>query len=59
MRTLYVIASGIWKGAKWVWIAIVVAILVGVASTLISGKGNFVKSVFLPLIWFHNLVRSN
>ncbi len=31
MRTLYVIAGGIWQGAKWVWTAIVVAILVGVA----------------------------
>jgi len=54
MRTLYVIAGGIWKGAKWVWIAIVVAILVGVASTLISGdKGNFVKSAFNGIVnWF-------
>lgn len=57
MRTLYVIAGGIWKGAKWVWIAIVVAIFVGVASTLISGdKGNFVKSVFNGIVnWFTTL----
>jgi len=57
MRTLYVIASGIWKGAKWVWTAIVVAILVGVSSTLISGdKGNFVKSVFNGIVnWFTTL----
>ncbi len=57
MRTLYVIASGIWKGAKWVWTAIVVAILVGVSSTLISGdKGNFVKSAFNGIVnWFTTL----
>src|SRR6266581_2509870 len=55
MRTLYVIAGGIWQGAKWVWTAIVVAILVGVASTLISGEtGKVVTSVFAAMIeWFH------
>ena len=55
MCTLYVIASGIWQGAKWVWTAIVVAILVGVATTLISGdQGAFVKSAFIGIInWFH------
>src|SRR6266487_3246952 len=54
MRTLYVIAGGIWQGAKWVWTVIVVAILVSVASTLISGdKGAFVKSVFIEIVnWF-------
>jgi hypothetical protein len=54
MRTLYVIASGVWKGAKWVWTAIVVAILVNVASTLIpGGKDNFVHSIFNGIIsWF-------
>ena len=55
MRTFYVIASTIWKGAKWVWTAIVVAIFVSVASTLISGDaGNIVKSAFGNIIdWFH------
>ncbi len=54
MRTLYVIASAIWQGAKWVWTAIVVAILVGVGSTLISGESsNIVKSAFVAIInWF-------
>src|SRR5947209_2486794 len=55
MRTLYLIASGIWQGAKWVWTAIVIAILVSVASTLISGDaGNIVKSASVAIIgWFH------
>src|SRR6266498_3126511 len=54
MCTLYVMASGIWQGAKWVWTAIVVAIFVGVASPLISGdKGAFVKSAFIGIVnWF-------
>ena len=55
MRALYVIANGIWKGAKWVWTAIVVAVLVGVASTLISGQAkDVVGSTFSGIVnWFH------
>jgi hypothetical protein len=55
MRTLYVIASGIWRGAKWVWTAIVVAILVSVASALISGPAKaVVESTSSRIIdWFH------
>ncbi len=54
MRTLYVIAAGIWKGAKWVWTAIVVVILVGVASTLITAQAkDFVGSTFNEIVnWF-------
>ena len=57
MRTLYIIASGIWKGAKWVWTAIVVVVLVGVASSLISGPAkDFVGSTFSRIVdWFHVL----
>jgi len=42
MKTLYTIAKGIWRAAKWIWTAIVVAILVSVASTLL---GTDVKNV--------------
>src|SRR5947207_1187960 len=54
MRALYVIASGIWQGAKWVWTAIVVAILVSVASAIIPGETNkVVSSVAATIIaWF-------
>jgi NACHT domain len=54
MRTLYVIASGIWKAAKWVWTAIIVAILVSVASAIIPGEtGKVVSSVAGTIIaWF-------
>ncbi len=54
MRTLYVIAGGIWKGAKWVWTVIVVAILVSVASALISGPAKgVVESAFNGIVnWF-------
>jgi hypothetical protein len=57
MRTLYIIASGIWKGAKWVWTAIVVVVLVGVASTLISGQAkDFFGTTFSRIVdWFHIL----
>ena len=55
MRTLYVIAKGIWQGAKWVWTAIVVAILVSVASAIIPGETNkVVNSVAATIIlWIH------
>lgn len=36
MGTLYMIAKGIWRAAKWVWTAVVVAILVSVASTFLG-----------------------
>jgi hypothetical protein len=54
MRALYVIASGIWQGAKWVWTAIVVAILVSVASAIIPGETDkVVSSVAATIIaWF-------
>src|SRR5438552_7694683 len=54
MRALYVIASGIWQGAKWVWTAIVVAILVSVASAIIPGETDkVVRSVAANIIaWF-------
>jgi hypothetical protein len=54
MRTLYVIASSIWQGAKWVWTAIVVAILVSVASAIIPGETDkVVRSVAANIIaWF-------
>src|SRR5215469_6440697 len=57
MRALYVIASVIWKGSKWVWTTIVVAILVGVATALIPGKASeFVGTIFSKLIeWLHIL----
>ena len=35
MSTLYIIAKGIWRIAKWVWTAIVVVILVSVASSIL------------------------
>ena len=38
MSTLYIIAKGIWRIAKWVWTAVVVVILVSVASTLLGGE---------------------
>jgi len=55
MRTFYAIASAIWKGAKWVWTAIVIVVLVGVATTLISGQASgVVGSTFSKIIdWFH------
>src|SRR2546423_1690185 len=45
----------IWKGAKWVWTAIVIVVLVGVATTLISGQASgVVGSTFSKIIdWFH------
>lgn len=54
MRTLYAIASAIWKGAKWVWTAIVVAIFVSVASAIIPGEtSKVVNSVAATIIvWF-------
>ncbi len=38
MDTLYTLANDIWKGAKWVWSAVVITILVGVATSLFAGE---------------------
>jgi hypothetical protein len=54
MRTLYVIAKGIWQGVKWIWTAIIIAILVSVAAAIIPGETDkVVRSVAATIIfWF-------
>jgi len=37
-KTWYALAHDVWQGAKWVWTAIVIAILVSVASSVFAGK---------------------
>ena len=55
MRTVYTISVLIWKIGKWVWTAVVVAIVVGVASTLFatSPEGFFGSAIVAVLQWFH------
>jgi hypothetical protein len=37
-KTWYPLAHDVWQGAKWVWTAIVIGILVSVASSVFAGK---------------------
>src|SRR6266571_1655097 len=37
-KTWYALAHDVWQGAKWVWTAIVIAIIVSVASSVFAGK---------------------
>ncbi len=54
--TWYTLAQSIWKGAKWVWSAVVIAILVGVAISLFAGKqGDAINSTIASIItWFRH-----
>ena len=55
MRTVYTISCLIWKIAKWVWSAVVVTIVVGVATSLFAGKSSdFVNTAAVAVFkWFH------
>ena len=48
MRTGYTKSCLIWKIAKWVWSAVVVTVVVGVATSLFAGKSSdFVNTLGL------------
>lgn len=55
MRIVYTSACYIWSVAKWIWSAVIVTILVGVAINLFSGsKANLAGSVFTAIKdWFN------
>ena len=55
MRTVYTISVLIWKIGKWVWTAIVVAIVVGAASSLFANSPEtfFGSATVAVLQWFH------
>ncbi len=55
MRIVYTSARYIWSVAKWIWSAVIVVILVGVAINLFSGsKENLFGSVFIAIKdWFN------
>jgi len=55
MRMVYTSARYIWSVAKWIWSAVIVVILVGVAINLFSGsKENLFGSVFIAIKdWFN------
>ena len=52
-KTWYTLAHDVWQGAKWVWIALVIAIGVSVASSVFTGKPNEVNNmtVVTVILW--------
>ncbi len=52
--TWYTLAQSIWKGAKWFWSAVIIAILVGVAISLFAGSQTAAVDSFLgsKITWF-------
>ena len=53
--TWYALARDIWQGAKWIWSAVVITILVGVAINLFAGtEGTALASLVLKFTaWLH------
>jgi hypothetical protein len=52
-KTWYTLARDVWQGAKWVWIALVIAIGVSVASSVFAGKQADVSNttVVAVILW--------
>ena len=52
-KTWYTLAHDVWQGAKWVWIALVIAIGVSVASSVFAGKQAEVSNmtVVAVILW--------
>lgn len=53
-KTWYTLAHDVWQGAKWIWIALVIAIGVSVASSVFAGKQAEVSNltVVAVILWF-------